>query len=157
MVFSIGFSIAKRLAQEGANVVVSSRKKDNVDRAVDELSKLNLNVFGLKCHVGDAEDRKQLFQETVRKYGKVNILVSNAAINPAIGGVLDCEERAWDKIFDINLKSSYLLAKEALPYLRKESKSNIVFISSVAGYDTYMVSTYQQRVLFDHKNLKINW
>ncbi|KAM7356830.1 dehydrogenase/reductase SDR family member 4-like [Cochliomyia hominivorax] len=133
----IGFSIAKRLAQDGANVVISSRKQNNVDRAVAELRKLNLNVLGLKCHVSEPQDRKQLFEETIKKYGKLNILVSNAATNPAVGGVLDCDEKVWDKIFDVNVKSSYLLAKEALPYLRKEKNSNIVFVSSIAGYDAF--------------------
>ncbi|XP_037933693.1 dehydrogenase/reductase SDR family member 4 [Teleopsis dalmanni] len=133
----IGFAIAKRLAEDGANVVISSRKEKNVANAVEKLRKLNLNVMGLKCHVAEASDRKQLFEETMRKYGKLNILVSNAAANPAVGPVLDCEENVWDKIFDINVKSSYLLAKEALPYLRKEKGSSIVFVSSIAGYDAF--------------------
>lgn len=142
LVYSIGFSIAKRLAQDGANVVISSRKQNNVDKAVAELCKLNLNVFGLKCHVSEPQDRKQLFDETIKKYGKINILVSNAATNPAVGGVLDCDEKVWDKIFDVNVKSSFLLAKEALPYLRKEKNSSIVFVSSIAGYDAFEVSKY---------------
>ncbi|XP_023303380.2 dehydrogenase/reductase SDR family member 4 [Lucilia cuprina] len=133
----IGFSIAKRLAQDGANVVISSRKQNNVDKAVEELRKLNLNVLGLKCHVSESQDRKQLFEQTIHKYGKINILVSNAATNPAVGGVLDCDEKVWDKIFDVNVKSSYLLAKEALPHLRKEKNSSIVFVSSIAGYDAF--------------------
>lgn len=137
---SIGFAIAKRLAEDGAAVVISSRKQKNVDNALVELRKLNLNVYGLKCHVADAEDRKQLFEQTIEKYGKVNILVSNAATNPAVGGVLECDETVWDKIFDVNVKSSYLLAKEALPYLRKGKDSNIVFVSSIAGYDAFEVS-----------------
>lgn len=122
-------------------MVISSRKQNNVDRAVEELRKLQLNVVGLKCHVGDAKDRKALFEGTIRKYGKLNILVSNAATNPAVGGVLDCDEGVWDKIFDVNVKSSYLLAKEALPWLRREKNSNIVFVSSIAGYDAFEVPT----------------
>ncbi|XP_036336172.1 dehydrogenase/reductase SDR family member 4 [Rhagoletis pomonella] len=133
----IGFSIAKRLAEDGASVVISSRKEVNVDSAVDRLRRLNLNVIGLKCHVGDSKDRQRLFDETIRKYGKLNILVSNAATNPAVGAVLECDEGVWDKIFDVNVKSSYLLAKEALPYLRKEKNSSIVFVSSIAGYDAF--------------------
>ncbi|XP_067645283.1 dehydrogenase/reductase SDR family member 4 [Eurosta solidaginis] len=133
----IGFAIAKRLAEDGASVVISSRKERNVDNAVDKLRQLNLNVIGLKCHVGELKDRKRLFEETIRKYGKLNILVSNAATNPAVGGVLECEETVWDKIFDINVKSSYLLAKEALPYLRQQESSSIVFVSSIAGYDAF--------------------
>ena len=131
------------MAQDGANVVISSRKQNNVDKAVDELRKLNLNVLGLKCHVSESQDRKQLFEETIKKYGKINILVSNAATNPAVGGVLDCDEKVWDKIFDVNVKSSFLLAKEALPHLRKEKNSSIVFVSSIAGYDAFEVSNYQ--------------
>ncbi|KAH8278240.1 hypothetical protein KR044_006940 [Drosophila immigrans] len=133
----IGFAIAKRLAEDGAAVVISSRKQQNVDSALAELRKLNLNVHGLKCHVGEAQDRKQLFEETISKYGKLNILVSNAATNPAVGGVLECDEKVWDKIFDVNVKSSFLLAKEALPYLRQEKGSSIVFVSSIAGYDAF--------------------
>ncbi|XP_011195740.2 dehydrogenase/reductase SDR family member 4 isoform X1 [Zeugodacus cucurbitae] len=133
----IGFAIAKRLAEDGAAVVISSRKERNVENAVERLRKLNLNVTGLKCHVGESQDRKRLFEETIRAYGKLNILVSNAATNPAVGGVLECDESVWDKIFDINVKSSYLLAKEALPYLRQAKDSSIVFVSSIAGYDAF--------------------
>ncbi|XP_073837453.1 dehydrogenase/reductase 4 isoform X2 [Musca autumnalis] len=133
----IGFAIAKRLAQDGANVVISSRKQQNVDKAVEALRKENLNVLGMKCHVSEKQDRQNLFEETMKKYGKINILVSNAATNPAVGGVLDCDEKVWDKIFEVNVKSSYLLAKEALPFLRKEKNSSIVFVSSIAGYDAF--------------------
>lgn len=133
----IGFAIAKRLAEDGANVVISSRKQANIVSAVDKLKKMDLHVFGIKCHVGSSEDRKRLFEESIKKFGRINILVSNAATNPAVGGVLECEESVWDKIFDINVKSSYLLAKEALPYLRKEKNSNIIFVSSIAGYNPF--------------------
>ncbi|XP_016989831.1 dehydrogenase/reductase SDR family member 4 [Drosophila rhopaloa] len=133
----IGFAIAKRLAEDGASVVISSRKQKNVDSALAELRKLNLNVHGLKCHVSEPQDRKQLFEETISKFGKLNILVSNAATNPAVGGVLECDEKVWDKIFDVNVKSSYLLAKEALPLLRQQKDSSIVFVSSIAGYDAF--------------------
>jgi len=89
-----------------------------------------------------ASGRITLFisQETISKFGKLNILVSNAATNPAVGGVLECDEKVWDKIFDVNVKSSYLLAKEALPLLRQQKNSSIVFVSSIAGYDAFEVS-----------------
>lgn len=128
------------MAEDGASVVISSRKQNNVDKAVEQLRKQNLNVLGLKCHVSVAQDRKQLFEETMKKYGKINMLVSNAATNPDVGGVLESDEKVWDKIFEVNVKSSYLLAKEALPFLRKEKNSSIVFVSSIAGYDAFSVS-----------------
>jgi len=133
----IGFAIARRLGQEGANVVVSSRKEQNVENAVSELRKEGLQVHGIKCHVGSADDRKRLFDETIKKYGALDILVSNAAVNPEVGAVLDCSEQAWDKIFEINVKCSFLLAKEALPYIRERKNGSIVFVSSIAGFQPF--------------------
>lgn len=137
---SIGLSIAQRFAAEGAKVVVSSRKPDNVVAAVNKLkSDGHSSVIGVKCHVSNANDRKNLFDETIKHFGKIDILVSNAAANPAIGSVLDCSEEAWDKIFDVNVKSSFLLAKEVTPYLRKQQSGNIIFISSIAGLNPFPV------------------
>lgn len=140
-VFRIGFAIAKRFAAEGAKVVVSSRKSENVTKAVETLKNDGYsNVIGVKCHVSDANDRKNLFDETIRTFGKIDILVSNAAVNPVIGSVLDCPEDAWDKIFNVNVKASFLLAKEIAPILRKQSSGSIIFMSSYAGLNPFPVN-----------------
>ncbi|KAL0104303.1 hypothetical protein PUN28_017200 [Cardiocondyla obscurior] len=133
----IGFSIAKRLAQEGAKVMISSRKETNVKRAVEELKSEGLQVDGTVCHVGKAEDRKNLFEKTKTNFGGLDILVSNAAVSPAVGSVLDSSEELWDKIFDINVKCTYLLMKESLPFLKSSKSPSIVIISSIAGYQPF--------------------
>lgn len=133
----IGLAIAERLAKEGAKVMISSRKQANVDKALTSLQSQNLDVAGVKCHVGSADDRKAMIQAAVDKYGGIDILVSNAAVNPEVGPVLDTSETAWDKIFDINVKCSYLLAKEALPFIRKRGGGSIVFVSSIAGLQPF--------------------
>lgn len=69
--------------------MVSSRKEKNVDKAVQNLKSEGLDVFGVVCHVGNKEDRKKLFDEAVSKYGGIDILVSNAGINPTVNGVLN--------------------------------------------------------------------
>lgn len=74
------------MAQEGAKVIISSRKQKNVDTAVQKLKSEGLNVSGLVCHVSKAEDRQKLF-EVVK--GGLDILVSNAAVNPGVAPVLD--------------------------------------------------------------------
>ncbi|KAM0731824.1 Dehydrogenase/reductase SDR family member 4 [Formica fusca] len=132
----IGFSIAKRLAQEGAKVMISSRKELNVKNAVEELRSEGLQVSGVVCHVGKEEDRKNLFEKTKANFGGLDILISNAAVNPAIGHVLDNTEEVWDKIFDINLKSTFLLMKESLPLLKrnKSFSPSIITISTIAAY-----------------------
>lgn len=128
----IGFAIAQRLAREGAKVIISSRKEKNVNEAVKILTTEGLDVKGLICHVSKQEDRTKLFEEAA-KHGGLDILVSNAAVNPEVGGVLSTSESSWDKIFDVNVKSSYLLAKEALPLLKQSKAGRIIFISSITG------------------------
>eukprot|EP00731_Ephydatia_muelleri_P025942 Em0018g42a len=131
----IGYSIAKRLAQEGAKVMVSSRKESNVSKAVKSLKEEKGVVEGVVCHVGKEEDRKKLIAETVRTFGGLDILVSNAAVNPSYGSTLDTEGSAWDKIFEINIKAAAMLVKEALPHFRARGNGSVVFVSSIGGYN----------------------
>ncbi|XP_007447920.1 PREDICTED: dehydrogenase/reductase SDR family member 4-like isoform X4 [Lipotes vexillifer] len=96
----IGFAIARRLAQDGAHVVVSSRKQQNVDRAVATLHGEGLSVTGTVCHVGKGEDRERLVATAVNLHGGVDILVSNAAVMPFFGNLMDVTEEVWDKLWD---------------------------------------------------------
>lgn len=97
------------------------------------------NVIGVKCHVSKSSDRQNLYKAAIENFGKIDILVSNAAVNPTVGSVLDCPEDAWDKIFDVNVKAAYLLAKEVTPIIRKQSSGSIIFMSSIAGLNPFPV------------------
>jgi len=131
----IGYGIAHKLASEGANVMISSRKEANVEAAVSKLSSEGLkNVQGTVCHVGKKEDRDKLLKETVARFGGLDILVSNAAVNPYFGTMLECPEDMWEKIFDINVKVAFLLFKECVPLMQKRGGGSTIFISSIAGY-----------------------
>lgn len=131
--YGIGFSVAQKLAREGAKVIITSRKKDNVQEATEKLKSEGLQVVGLVSHVGDINDRKTMF-EKASKWGKLDILVLNAGVNPAVVPVLDTPESAWDKIFDVNLKASFMASKEALPLLRLSNAGRIIYMSTVGGY-----------------------
>ncbi|KAL5020970.1 hypothetical protein ScPMuIL_000125 [Solemya velum] len=130
----IGLAIAKRLGQDGAKVMISSRKKEHVEGTVENLRKQNLDVAGTICHVGKSKDRESLVQETLKTFGGIDILVSNAAANPVFGPILDTSEEAWDKIFDVNIKSAFLLCKEVVPHMEARGSGAIVFVSSFVGY-----------------------
>ncbi|XP_061447238.1 dehydrogenase/reductase SDR family member 4-like isoform X3 [Rhineura floridana] len=133
----IGFAIARRLAQDGAHVVVSSRKQGNVDRAVAELRTENLSVSGLVCHVGKADDRQRLIDVALECHGGIDILVSNAAVNPFFGSILDATDDVWDKILDINVKAAALLIKLVVPHMEKRGGGSIVIVSSIAAYSPF--------------------
>ncbi|KXZ56906.1 hypothetical protein GPECTOR_1g817 [Gonium pectorale] len=131
----IGLATAERLAQEGASVYICSRKQSNVDETVASLRSRGLQADGCACHVGSAEQRKQLVEACVRRYGGLDILVSNAAVNPGAGPLADTPPHVIDKILDINIKSAVLLVQEALPHLQKRPGASIVFISSVTAFN----------------------
>ncbi|XP_077982904.1 dehydrogenase/reductase SDR family member 4-like [Glandiceps talaboti] len=132
----IGFGIARRLAQEGADVMISSRKQENVDEAVDRLRSENLSVEGVVCHVGNQEHRKRLVHETVKRFGGINILINNAAFMPIFRPAFETTEELWDKVFDTNVKAPFFLTKLAIEHLGKTKGSSVLFISSVGGYHT---------------------
>lgn len=131
----IGLEIARRLAQDGAHVVVSSRKKVNVDRAVEELKAENLSVSGVVCHVGKEEDQQRLVDIALHWRGGIDYMISNASVSPFFGNVLDSTAEIWDKVFEVNVKSMFLMAKLSVPYMQKRGGGSIVFTSSIVGYN----------------------
>lgn len=148
--------------------MISSRKEKNVNKALESFYQSGCSkdqLKGLVCHVGNKEDRTKLIEQTLKDFGGIDILVSNAAINPVFGPALDvikrigqlfyhlikssfvwlsrfyfqCPEDAWDKIFDINVKAPFLLTQEVKPHLLKKKGSSIVYVSSIAGYQPFAV------------------
>lgn len=130
----IGFAIARRLAQDGAKVWISSRKEDNVIKAIDELRGEGLDVDGMVCHIGEAKHRQALIEAVMDTDKKMDILVSNAAVNPYFGPILMTPEKSWDKIFEINVKNTFQLIQECVPHLEEQERSSITCISSIAGF-----------------------
>ncbi|CAI0442560.1 unnamed protein product [Linum tenue] len=145
----IGFAIAQRLGLEGASIVISSRKQQNVDEAVEKLRAQGVqNVIGVVCHVSNAQQRKNLIEKTVEKYGKVDVVVSNAAANPSTESIINTKDSVLDKLWEINVKASILLlrvhstinpteisrllAQDAAPHMPKGSA--VVLVASIAGY-----------------------
>ncbi|KAK7307052.1 hypothetical protein VNO77_39774 [Canavalia gladiata] len=161
----IGFAIAERFGLEGASVVISSRKQQNVDVAAEKLRAKGIEVLAVVCHVSNAQQRKNLIDKTVQisfywnlskhqsyfvkvqitfnfilichldleKYGKIDVVVSNAAVNPSVDPILKTQESVLDKLWEINVKTAILLLKAAAPHLQKGS--SVIFISSIAGYN----------------------
>ncbi|XP_077626413.1 dehydrogenase/reductase SDR family member 2, mitochondrial-like isoform X2 [Crocuta crocuta] len=130
----IGFAIARRLARDGARVVVSSRKQQNVDRAVAALQGEGLSVVGTVCHVGKAEDRQRLVATVLEHCGGLDILVCSAGVNPLVGSALGASEQVWDKILDVNVKAPALMLSQLLPHMEKRGKGAVVLVFSISAY-----------------------
>ncbi|XP_075425104.1 dehydrogenase/reductase SDR family member 4-like [Ascaphus truei] len=132
--YGIGLSIARRLAQDGATVLLNSRKQENVDRAVRELTEEGLNVSGTICHVGKAEDREKLVETALQRYGKINILVCNAAVNPSVGPLLETTEEIWNKVLGVNVTSHFLMTKLVVPHMQKVGGGSIIICTSLVAF-----------------------
>ena len=129
----IGASIAQTFAANGAKVVVSSRKQAAVDEVVAEIQAAGGEALAVAAHVGDSLALENLVKLAIEHYGRIDILVNNAATNPVFGPLEDSVD-AMDKIMQINVKAPLELAKFALPYLKAQSNSAIINISSVEAF-----------------------
>lgn len=130
----IGLSIAHALAKDGYHVVICSRKPQNVEQAVQEIQEKygQDSASGLPCHVADGDDRAKLLSFSLERSSVIDVLVLNAAASPAFGLILDTTEAQWDKLFDVNVKSAFMLIKLFEPYLTRGS--SIVLVTSIAAY-----------------------
>jgi NAD(P)-dependent dehydrogenase (short-subunit alcohol dehydrogenase family) len=130
----IGEAIARVFAQYGAKVVISSRKQADLDKLADEIrQEFETEVFPFAAHAGDINQLQELLAKTLEIFGKVDILVNNAATNPVYGPSLDCSGEAFDKIIQVNVKSPFEFAKLLHPFMKQNGGGSIVNISSIAG------------------------
>lgn len=129
----IGLSIARGLAENGAHVVISSRSSEAVTEVANEFKAAGLSAVGIACHVGKQDQRKDLIDATIDQFGRIDILVNNAAINPFFGPLEDAEETVFDKIMQVNVKAPWLLSNLCLPHMKQQGKGSIINISSVEG------------------------
>ena len=129
----IGKSIAQGLAELGAKVVVSSRKQESVDAVAAEFKADGFEAVGIQCHIGDSQQRQALIAKTIEQYGRIDILVNNAAINPYYGPLEGSDEAVFDKIMEVNVKAPWLLSNLALPHMKDIGGGSIINISSVEG------------------------
>ena len=129
----IGEAMARGLAEFGARVVISSRNQESVEEVAARYRADGLEATAIACHVADDADRRQLIERTIATYGRLDILINNAATNPYFGPVEGLTTAAYQKTLDVNLTAALELSNLALPHLRAVGGGCIIHISSVEG------------------------
>ena len=129
----IGRSIAIRMAQHGAKVVISSRKAEACEKVAEEIKGAGGEAIVVPCNVSDKAQLQALVDATVKQWGRVDVLVCNAAVNPFFGPAKDIPDDAFDKIMAVNIKSNHWLANMVAPGMAERGGGAIVIISSVGG------------------------
>ncbi len=129
----IGKAIATGLVEQGAKVVISSRKQDVLDQVAEELKGMGGDVLPMACHTGELDMIEALYEMADKTYGQLDILVNNAATNPYFGDVIGISESLFDKTFEVNVKGYFFMAVHAAKRMVERGKGAIVNIASVAA------------------------
>ena len=126
----IGEAIARRLADYGAHVLVTSRRIDGCQAVADAIRAAGGKADPYACHLGDLSQIERLYQEIDARYGRLDILVNNAAANPYYGHILDTPVAAFEKTVEVNLRGFFYMSVEAAKRMRAQGGGSIVNVSS---------------------------
>jgi len=132
----IGRGIASRLAKQGAAVCINyATSEEAASETLDRLIADGHRAFTHKADVADPQQVTEMIDKVVERFGRLDILVNNAAIDPVIP-LPEITEAAWDRVIDTNLKGAFLCAQASVEHMKKQGGGKIVNISSVHGNTT---------------------
>ena len=129
----IGRAIAESFAREGAAVVICGRKLETLEQVAAEMKDCAGRVYPMACHVGRAADIRRLVDTTLGEFGRIDVLVNNAATNIAQEPVLQVDEAKFDKMIEVNLKSAFRFIQAVAPGMCERGSGSIINIASIAG------------------------
>ena len=129
----IGLSIAECMADAGAKVVISSRKQDVCESAAEKICQNGGEALAIPCNISRKEELHKLIDETLAAWGRLDILVCNAAVNPYYGPMSKMSDDAYDKVMNSNVRSNFWLCNLAAPLMVEQGGGSIVIVSSIGG------------------------
>jgi NAD(P)-dependent dehydrogenase (short-subunit alcohol dehydrogenase family) len=131
----IGRAMANGLARAGASVVVSSRKQDLCDQVAKQIeAETGASTIGLACHVGDWAAIPGFVDAVRDRFGRIDVLVNNAAITPTRMTPSEITQDVWRKIFSVNVEGPLRMAQCVAPVMREQGSGSIINIASMAAY-----------------------
>ena len=133
----IGRAIALRMAEHGAKVAISSRKADACEEVAAEVRANGGEAMVKACHVGRKEDLRALVDAVMAQWGRIDILVCNAAVNPFYGRSIDISEEAYDRIMNANVKGNFQLCNMVLPQMAGRRDGAVIIVSSIGGIQAH--------------------
>ena len=157
----IGRAIAEQMALFGAQVVVSSRKAPACEEVVAGIKQAGGKAVAIAAHIGDKAALQNLVDSTLKTFGKIDILVCNAAVNPYYGPLSKIGDDAFDRIMDSNIRSNLWLCNMVLPGMAERKEGAVVIVSSIGGLrGSSMLGAYGISKAADMqlaRNLAVEW
>ncbi len=157
----IGKAIAEQMARAGAKVVISSRKPEPCEQVADEIRAEGGEAHAIPCHVGEKAQIQELYDRTIEKYGRIDILVCNAATNPVYGPMGDLSDAAFEKIMTVNVLSTLWLTNLVIPQMAENGGGSVILLSSIASLrGTGVIGCYGMSKAAESalaRNLAVEW
>ncbi len=129
----IGEAIALALAEHGARCILVSRKIDGLQQVKAKIENEGGQADAIAGHTGSLEQIEQLFEQIKGKYGRLDILINNAATNPYFGEMMGADEAVWDKTNEVNLKGPFFITQHAVRLMEKSGGGAVVNVASING------------------------
>jgi dehydrogenase/reductase SDR family protein 4 len=157
----IGRAIAEEMARAGAKVVISSRKADACEEVAAAIAREGHEAIAVPCHIGRHGDCEALIAKTREKWGKIDTLVCNAAINPYYGPMTGVTDEVFTKVMETNVRSNLWLANLVRPEMAARRDGSIIIVSSIGGLKgTEILGIYAISKAADMqlaRNLAVEW
>lgn len=157
----IGLAIAERMAEAGAKVVISSRKADACTTVAEGITAKGGTAIAQAANISDKAALQALVDRTMAQWGRIDILVCNAAVNPYYGPLGGISDDAFDKIMNSNVRSNLWLCNMVIPQMAERNEGSVVIISSIAGLKgNSMLGAYGISKAADFqlaRNLAVEW
>lgn len=129
----LGREMVLAFAQQGANVVIASRKAANCESVAEQARGFGVHALPVACHVGYWSQVEELAETAYRQFGEVDILVNNAGMAPLYPSISEISEALYDKVMDVNLKGSFRLSALVGERMKSRGSGSIIFVSSSAA------------------------
>jgi NAD(P)-dependent dehydrogenase (short-subunit alcohol dehydrogenase family) len=129
----IGFAIARRMAEFGAKVVISSRKLDACEAAAESIKAAGGTAIAHAANISEKTELQALVDRALSEWGRIDILVCNAAVNPHYGPLRTIEDSAFDKIMASNVRSNLWLCNMVIPQMAERKDGSVIVVSSIAA------------------------
>jgi dehydrogenase/reductase SDR family member 4 len=157
----IGKSMAEELARAGCRVAVSSRKSEACETVRLEFEQQDFEVLAQPCNVSRQEELKALVDATLARWGRIDVVIANAATNPYYGPLTEIPDEAFDKVFLNNVKSVLWLAQLTLPGMAERGGGSFISVGSIGGIvANTVIGAYGMSKAADHhlvRNLAAEW
>lgn len=160
----LGRMMAIGLAEAGSDIVICSRKLEKCEATADEIEKLGVKTLATQCDLNCDEDLDQLVRNTIKKFGRINVLVNNSGLTWA-GPPEDIKMENWKKVIDVNITGTFRCTQKVGREMIRQKSGKIINISSAAGLggtdpkylDSLPYNTSKGALIVFTKDLAVKW